>query len=204
MLQVFLGRKKDILKEFSKVFYFEWLEFGSDSRTKLHLNRRARIEYLLLLIDFFCVEDIDQDVIKKLDLDVDKAIIVTAFLKREAGKERLLFQVGEEYNALATLCLLPYLKSWYIEPGIAVGHAGTAEFEDLADMLSDFRRYPSSACVDHKGYNENHTAKSNVAFWHALADVERVRAGGYKCWFSERRRLKTCGSWFSVKRHSWH
>ena len=81
MLQVFLGREKDILKEFSKFFYFEWLEFGSDSRTKLHTNRRARIEYLLLLIDFFCAEDIGQDVIKKLDLDVDKAIIVTAFLK---------------------------------------------------------------------------------------------------------------------------
>lgn len=30
-------------------------------------------------------------------------------------------------------------------------------------QVADFTRYPSKACANHKGYNENHTAKSNVA-----------------------------------------
>lgn len=143
------------------VHRWSWWEFGRDRQTRLHLNRSARIEYSLLL-GFFDAEGVAQDISKKLDLNVGEAVIVTAFLKREAGKDRRLFQVGEEYNALATLCLLPDLKSWYNDPGIAVGHAGT-EFEDLAARLSDFTKYPSRACANHKGYNDNHTAKSNVA-----------------------------------------
>lgn len=78
------------------VHSWSWWEFGSDRQTRLHPNRRARIEYSSFL-GFFYAEGVAQCRQSRL--------IVTAFLKREAGKDRCLFQVGEEYNALAS-CLI--------------------------------------------------------------------------------------------------
>ena len=104
-------------------------------------------------------------------------IIVTRFEKREAGKDRLLYQVGEEYNTPAMCALAPYMSSWMRHPLAAVGYKGTAELRDMFRRLAAFRMYPSNACADHKGYNEKHTMTSNVTFWATLSVVDKKYFG---------------------------
>ena len=74
---------------------------------------------------------------------------------------------------------LPYLKSWYNDPGIAVGHAGT-EFDDLAArLLTSLDIHPKPAL----------TTKATMRItllsqmWHTWADVARVR----RRWLSVKR-----------------
>ena len=68
-------------------------------------------------------------------------VIVTYFLKREAGKDRPLFQVGPEYDSLASLAALPYSKSIYAHPDICVGASGEKVFGDIAVRMYNFKRF---------------------------------------------------------------
>ena len=118
-----------------------------------HPSRRAWLEYADYLQEAGQAEKLARRIGKLFSRFGAAAsqvtVIVTYFLKREAGKDRPLFQVGEEYNLPAMVALLPYSQSIYHHEDISIGACGEKTFTDVAFRMRSFRVSASSVCQDH-------------------------------------------------------
>jgi hypothetical protein len=140
----------------------------------VHPTRRALMEYTTTRQRFEEAVDAAAAMCEAIHcFEPNSVIEVGYFLKKESGKDRFLFQVKAAYDSRAMMALLPYLRCWWHHPLVCVGATGEKSFEDIAHRLSRFGMYASSACADHKGYNEKHSLRSCRNFWHQLRLVEQ-------------------------------
>lgn len=68
-----------------------------------------------------------------------KAVIITAFAKREAGSDRWLFQPTPSYDLRAQVILHPYMHVWHNgDKKIAVSHSELPSLDDILSRVSEF------------------------------------------------------------------
>ena len=95
--------------------------------------------------------DVEADEVAKL-FDLEHVTLVHLFLKREAGRDRQLQQIGDSMFLRTMYLMSPVLKTWFLDEEFIIGESGSRTFEEVAERLFNFQdkgNGGSNVCTDH-------------------------------------------------------
>lgn len=141
-------------------------------------SRRATME-VLDLEEMLETADREADEVAKL-FNLEYVTLVHLFLKREAGRDRQLQQIGDSMFLRTMFLMSPVLKTWFLDDEFIIGESGSRTFEEVAERLFNFQdkgNGGSNVCTDHSGFEKSHHRASNVSFFREGGNAEKAVFG---------------------------